>query len=287
MHTPLPVFRGPYVGGYSGAFWNAQVAYAADVSRQTPKQRYVTPLIKKRDFVGLAETHNTTGKDTTAFKRPGVSAFWAHGTNSTAGIGLLVRDSFLRNFNPTVEGAWSIICPGRIGRLRLEGAQGCLDIYVLYLTTGNSSSDREDRAGQARLFSQHLASQDARLSLVMGDFNFVSSREDRVNTTNGQRTGSGDLTGKDWFEETSWRPNGFHELRQPHFTHQNGLARSRLDRVYSNHFLPDQLDRYYSCYTLPMPPHLSAHVAIAFERRRPRDVGPKSDVISNATVQHP
>ncbi len=186
-----------------------------------------------------------------------------------------LKDQFLEKFNPISEDDWTIICEGRIGRLRLEGPQGCLDIFVLYLTTGNNAEAKDERAKQARLLARHIAPQSDRLSLVLGDFNFVTEKEDRVSKASGQCSGTYDLQEKELFEDILWKPKGFNELRQPHFTHESGLARSRLDRVYSNHFLVEQLDRFYACYTLPIPANLSAHTAIAFEKTLPREAGPK------------
>eukprot|EP00959_Pyramimonas_sp_CCMP1952_P129657 2711478-Pyramimonas_sp.AAC.1 len=52
-------------------------------------------------------------------------------------------------------------------------------------------------------------------------------------------------------------------------THDNAAARSRLDRVYWNQSVSEQLDRHIFCAPLEWVPHLSAHKAVAFGRRCP------------------
>ncbi len=83
-----------------------------------------------------------------------------------------------------------------------------------------------------------------------------------------------------------WSPHGFSELFQPTMTHQNGLARSRLDRVYSNHGLYDQLDREYHSLALPRT-GVSDHRPISFGRRIPQPKAPHDAPISRQVYGHP
>ena len=96
-----------------------------------------------------------------------------------------------------------------------------------------------------------------------------------------------DLKEAEYFHDVVWTPHGSQEILQPHSTHVNGMAYSRLDRVYSNHYLSDQLDRNYCCFLVKVPKGLSAHHAIAFARQIPRDVGPKPVNITESTINHP
>jgi hypothetical protein len=57
-------------------------------------------------------------------------------------------------------------------------------------------------------------------------------------------------------------------MHQFQFTYDNASARSRLDRVYSNHHVVDQLDRQYACSAL-LWTRLSAHRPISFSRKKP------------------
>ncbi len=284
---PLPPYRGQYTGSYEGSFWNTQALFAAVTDNQSGKQAFLTQLLGSRDFTGVAETHGTRGKLVTALKRPGISPFWSHGTASVGGIGLLVKDTFLEKFNPGKQSGWVELIPGRLGRLRLEGPLGSLDIYVTYMHTGSNNSDRQDRAHIARVLLQNMASKAERLSLVMGDFNFVTHKSDCMSKHNAEDSGLHDINEATFFEDTLWTPCGFQEIWQPHFTHISGLAYSRLDRIYSNRYLSDQLDRNYCCYVIKVPRGLSAHHAIAFSRQIPREAGPKAATIADSTIRHP
>jgi hypothetical protein len=39
-------------------------------------------------------------------------------------------------------------------------------------------------------------------------------------------------------------------MEQEHFKHDNAQVRLRIDRIYMNHHLADQLDRSYTCAAL-------------------------------------
>ena len=58
---------------------------------------------------------------------------------------MILRNSFLEQFDPIEEGDWEEIVQGRIARLALKGKLGALDIFVVYLTSG--SAGRADRIG--------------------------------------------------------------------------------------------------------------------------------------------
>ena len=137
-HRPLPPYRGPYTGGYNGKFWNTQALFAAETDNQSRKQAFVSKLVETSDFLGVAETHGTDGKLITAIKRQGVTPLWSHGSSRIGGIGLLLKDSFLKHFNPMQKTDWTELAPGRLGRLRLDGPLGRLDLYVVYMHTGKA-----------------------------------------------------------------------------------------------------------------------------------------------------
>ena len=62
--------------------------------------RYVERLLVGRDFVLLTETHGTEGEGLAARLPDGVVGFWAPGTNRRAGVAILVKQSFLDQFDP-------------------------------------------------------------------------------------------------------------------------------------------------------------------------------------------
>eukprot|EP00959_Pyramimonas_sp_CCMP1952_P125790 2630546-Pyramimonas_sp.AAC.1 len=88
-----------------------------------------------------------------------------------------------------------------------------------------------------------MADVDSTLTLLMGDWNFVTAAEDRWCKCTGQWTGATDhREADDWDTHLTCR-HGFHELSQPLPTCESGRALSRIDRIYSNHHCSDQLDR--------------------------------------------
>lgn len=119
----------------------------------------------------------------------------------------------------------------------------------------------------------------------MGDFNFVTAREDRWCLDTGQYTGNIDTQESKEFDDSLWAPGGFQELRQPHYTHTSGRAKSKLDRIYSNRFLCDQPDRDYACYDLPSNP-LSHHRAVACSRHIPGHSANKNMHIPERIAKH-
>ena len=106
------------------------------------------------------------------------------------------------------------------------------------------------------------------LSLCMGDWNLVMFNEDRCSKSGNGWLGYRDQEEAKCLQDYSMTPLGFSELVQPAYTHESALARSRLDRIYSNHAVYDQLDRNYCCTALPRTP-LSVHRPINFSRKVP------------------
>ena len=286
-HLALPPFRGPYAGDYNGSMWNAQGYWAADPDQQHHKRRHATKIMETRDFLGLNETHGSEGKIVGADMGQGSRSFWSHGTHHEAGVGLLISDDFLRKFNPGVDEDWTEIIPGRIARLRLNGPLGSLDIYTAYLKAGSNQDARQERQVAARLLAHSMAPQKDRLSLVLGDFNYVTASEDRYTKGSLNYSGGPDAKETEYFEKTVWKPFGLHEIQQPLVTHSSASADSRLDRIYSNHYVCDQLDRHYSCYTLPMNKNLSDHSPLCFGRRTSQYNEHRQECITESSIRHP
>ncbi|CAK0831798.1 unnamed protein product [Prorocentrum cordatum] len=159
-----------------------------------------------------------------------VSAFWSDGTSHQAGVGVLIRHSFLLNFNPCSEEDWVEIVPGRVAVLRLRSPHGALDIVSVYLSTGPSQGAPQERPECFRRMSQHLRPADKVLTVVACDFNFVTDARDRVTKSTGEWSGAGDARNAADFKQLLGDIFEFHELEQPSFPHECALARSRLDR---------------------------------------------------------
>ena len=97
--------------------------------------------------------------------------FWCDGTSSRGGCGLIVKNSFLQNFNPVVlDRDWIHIVPGHLAVLRLSGPKGALHIFSVYLPTGTSGDDSV-RQNVIRKLGGHMFHPHQALSVVCGDFN--------------------------------------------------------------------------------------------------------------------
>ena len=78
------------------------------------------------------------------FKGRGIRAFWSHGGNRRAGVGILLNQKFLDEFK-TQAPEWGEIAVGEAAMLQLQGEEGNLDIFSLYLPTGNAGSSEQER----------------------------------------------------------------------------------------------------------------------------------------------
>ena len=126
----------------------------------------------------------------------------------------MVNADFLKKFSHTTDASWLEVEPGRIGRLRLEGPGGNLDLYTIYLPSGSDQQVVQERARLAQKLSAIIEPRSLRLSIIMGDFNFVVAKEDRITLSNGQWSGGLDQKEAQFYDDTLWTPHGFSELRQ-------------------------------------------------------------------------
>ncbi|CAK0898228.1 unnamed protein product [Prorocentrum cordatum] len=227
----------PYSGNYRGCFWNAQALWAARTSNQNAKFGLLTRLLDTHDFAGVVETHGTDGKVRGRHLPAGTVAFWSW---NLAGW---------RCFD-------------------LKGPLGNLDLFVAYLATGG---DRvEDQASRrATIDTLHLSttSQTSTLSIYMGDWNFVMEEKDRWCKTSGAWTGARDHEEKLAFEAVALHPHRMHELEQDLHTFHGGLHLARLDRIYSNHHVLEQIDKSMTCTALQRT-RLSGHRPLSFSCRK-------------------
>ena len=227
-------------------------------------------LASEHDFTILSETHGVSGKED-ALKLPGhLTAFWSHGTASIAGVGLIVHNDFLKQFDKVDPNRdWIRIVPGNVARLRLRGPSGALDLFCVYFPTGDATYSEERKQAVLEI-SNNVFPKEEVLSLMAGDFNFVENVHDRLCTSSGELTGNKDSTEADFFKNHLREEHSFQEWEQSHFTYEVDNARSRIDRMYSNQHVAYQLDRHISCTTLEWDKQLSTHRPISFSRRTPR-----------------
>ena len=201
--------------------------FSRNTNKQHRRQMFVRNLCNAYDFVCLQETHGTQGRSDACEPIHGITRFWSHGDRRTRGIALFVRDSFLSIFN---HYSWEEIEESRVGVLRFDGQKGSLDIWVVYL----SATDASARSQSIRLMGTKMRAADQTVSCISGDFNFTGEARDRFCKASGAWTGKNDVSNNNTWQTCVQLPFGMCEWMQSEHTHENGLVRSRLDRMYIN-----------------------------------------------------
>ena len=221
-------------------------------------------MAKSHDFLAASDTHSNLGKIRAFTIPPELKAFWSHGTNYQAGIGLMLKNEFLDKFNPCLPKDWQEIEPGRSAILHLKGPQGAMDIAVIYWATGEGSKASRKRSREA--LAGQIAPANKVLTVLAGDFNYVTDRSDRICAKTAALTAAGDQDDGEHFQQVLGIPHGLAEWSQQHFTHSNTIGRSRIDRMYCNQHVTTQLDRDCTCAALSADQSLSTHRPISFRR---------------------
>jgi len=257
----------PFVGDFKGRAWNSQALFAALPHRHRAKKGHALKLMKGADFGIFEETHGETGSDRTLSLPKGIRAFWAHNSAQEDGLALWAHTSFLEQFNPVQEDDWEIIMPGRVAILRLNGALGSLDLVAVYLKTGDGKAERDARRRAIHLLSLKLRTPDQALTVMAGDWNFVREKGDRVDLEHSRISqAEADEAEHEEMMNTLLTPFRLHEIHQEAMTHCSSRVTSRIDRVYTNIHLADQLTRKWECSALEWCKDLSTHRPIHFSR---------------------
>ena len=196
-----------------------------------------------------------------------------------AGIGIILTKRFLNRFDHGVD--WQVVCPGRIGILRLRGSCGSLDLCVCYLDSGNV---QERSAACAQLAAQMMSSSKV-LSIVFGDFNFVESAEDRLDKSTGLWAGLSNDRESQRFHMDLLRRWDLHEWAQPELTCEMPLFRSRVDRCDTNMALSEQQDKHIECVALEWTHGLSSHRLLHFARTSPSRHNRKRPLQENGSIR--
>jgi len=281
--------QGQFSGSISYGSWNSQAFFCTNLEQHAEKFGYLCSLMSQHDAMALQEVHGTLGTHM-AFRSPlGCTSFFSAGASyGTGGIGLVVRDSFLAKFDP--HPTWKVLWKGRAACLRLSGPHGSLDLYTAYFHTGAQVTEgdkdgaypsvrnadptfRDLRNHLRKRIADAFAPKHETLSMLAADFNYVNAKDDRYNVTTMRATGAGDREDEQHFQRFLASPFSLVEAHQPLFTHkvvtQHGTSMGRLDRIYTNQHVLEQLDRQIRTSALPWQHSLSAHRAISFSRKIP------------------
>ncbi|CAK0851772.1 unnamed protein product [Prorocentrum cordatum] len=153
-----------------------------------------------------------------------------------------------------------------IALLHLRGPAGALDLVTVYLPTGTRAIS--ERIAMLQRLGLHLQDRQKVPAIIAGVFNYVVAERHCVNKDAGAFRGDGDLLDESAFQEKPAMQHGLQDMYQAHFTCDSSQARPRIDRIYTNMHLVDQLHRHCSSAALQWCENLSCHRHLAFSRRR-------------------
>ena len=266
-----------YTGSYRGAIWNAQGFLACKPTKYDKKLKKILSLLRNADFLMINETHSTQGKAAamdTILTKYGLTARWSHGGSRRGGVAVIIKNTFLEKFRSN-EPQWFDIEAGTAAIMRLQGKEGNLDIAPIYLPTGNQGETEGGRRSLLSLRSEirtkiarHIRSRHAALTILGGDFNYVTEREDRMSKATAEWSKAADDKEEEDFTKKLGKRKQLHEIYQPHATHSCAKARSRIDRVYTTQCVSEQLDTKLGCAALDWDNELSAHRPVYFFKTR-------------------
>lgn len=253
----------PFTGELRAATWNTQALLAANTHRHFQKRNRARARILKNDFVCFQEAHAQEGR-TLALQLPeNHCAVWANGTTRQGGIGIVLKHSLLRMFDSVDPlSDFEIVEGGRVAILHLRGPYGDLDICCSYLDANFSS----ERSRTIRKLAAKVRPRSSTLTVLAGDFNFVTDRKDRWSTQAERWAENRDSKDTEVLDDCLLQPFGLHEWEQTHFTCDPKGARARLDRMYVNQHISVQLDHNSRAYFEKWCPDLSTHRPVGIAR---------------------
>ena len=93
----------PFQGAFRMITWSGQGLLAKDLALQDQKMRQLWRLCQNHDIIFIQETHSTPGAAAAWQHTLEFRPFYSHGDAATAGVIILIRESFLRDFNPIAK----------------------------------------------------------------------------------------------------------------------------------------------------------------------------------------
>ena len=124
------------------------------------------------------------------------------------------------------------------------------------------------------------------LSVLGGDFNWVTANSDRISISTASPSMRNDNGEDNHFKNHISIPHDLHEMFQSEPTHASASTRSRLDRIYCNQHVSEQLDRHLKVAALEWKVEVSNHRAVLFSRMLPQKVAHNERKVSDSAVKH-
>ena len=258
-----------FSGDWAASTWNGQGLLASEAMKQHAKMRRSRELFKMNDALGLTETHGTIGKCAAVRLPPDCQAFWSHGEEGEAGVGIWLKKAFIEKIcGKNKSGERIEVEKGRALIWRGGGEEGRFQIAVVYLHTGNSGG-KDERQQVLRAVLRKMEEYGISMNIILGDFNFVMRQEDRFGGESEGFTGQKDKKEAETAEELL-KGAGLVEVDQTDYTYRFENMRSRLDRIYANIRPFENLDRDIGCAALEWKDCLSRHRAVSAFKRSPQ-----------------
>ena len=135
--------KGPFSGSYAGGEWNAQGFFHSCPRKFQERRNFMLKQLVGRDFWFLNELHGDEGMSSVFneyLQRSGYTGYWSHLSRRRAGVGIIVKNSFLNKFKRR-QPQWIHLAKGEVACLRLYGDEGDLDLFSVYFPTGNRAQD--------------------------------------------------------------------------------------------------------------------------------------------------
>ena len=162
-------------------------------------------LCNNTDILCMQETH-TTDTSVKAWKPPeDFTPFWSHDTRQRAGVVTLIRNDFLKTFNPILTKDIHHIEQGRLLGINLQHpTMGNLYVVNAYLQSGGDRHKERIQAIEklATIIPAHIK----QTTILTGDFNFVEHKEDRLCLVKTEHTGHSDSNEARLFKSTLLKP---------------------------------------------------------------------------------
>ena len=102
-----------------------------------------------------------------------------------------------------------------------------------------------------------------------------------------QATGARNLGEARHFDSTLGKPFGLFDMHQGEPTHRSGTSYGRLDRIYANHHVSEQIDRDMRTVAQPWRTNLSHHRAVSFRKDIPVKDSAQHRGVTSAALSHP
>ena len=108
--------KGPFGANISGGAWNAQGLFHSSPTKARKKKEYLGRHLQSKDFWLISGAHGDVGKSEafeTWLNAYGFVGYWSHCGRHRAGVGILVKMSFLQSFR-LADPEWLHLVQGEV-----------------------------------------------------------------------------------------------------------------------------------------------------------------------------